>query len=263
MLPCECRTLRPMSSNKRLGASRQKNRVRFGLFLYARLFFLTLCLGGCSLWPGESDLHGQQQVQQAPKARITYVAIGASDTYGTGTSDPDKQNWPVDLTGKLGSRIRLVNLGIPGIEVHDALNVELPVAIDAHPDLVTIWLAVDDLIGNVPVSQYSQDMDLLLSHLQATAPHALILVANVPNIVLLPRFQATDTQSLLARISSYNTAIAEVVGRHHIALVDLYQQSQVLTAHPEYISSDGLHPNARGYTQLAMIFYSTLQKYKL
>jgi lysophospholipase L1-like esterase len=106
-------------------------------------------------------------------------------------------------------------------------------------------------------------MDLLLSHLQAATPHALILVANMPNIVLLPRFQATNAQSLLARISSYNTIITEIVGRHHVMLVDLYQQSQVLTAHPEYISSDGFHPNARGYAQLAMIFYSTLQKYKL
>src|SRR5437762_1111343 len=136
-----------MNSDDGSETSRQKNQARFCIFL-----FLTLCLGACSLWPGERNVGDQLRVQQAPKARIIYVAIGASDTYGTGTSDPDEQNWPVDLTEKLGSGVRLVNLGIPGIEVHDALNVELPVAIDAHPDLVTIWLAVDDLVDNVPIS---------------------------------------------------------------------------------------------------------------
>ncbi len=247
-----------MNGDEGPDASHQKNMARFCSFL-----FLTLCLGACSLWPRGQNISGQWHVQQAPKARITYVAIGASDTYGTGTNDPDEQNWPVDMTGMLGSGSRLVNLGIPGIEVHDALNVELPVAIDAHPDLVTIWLAVDDLISNVPISQYSQDMDLLLSRLQAAAPHALILVANVPNLVLLPRFQATDTHSLQAGISSYNTVIASIMERHHVVLVDLYQQSQVLANHPEYISSDGFHLNARGYAQLAMIFYLTLQKHRL
>jgi len=252
-----------MNSDKEPKASQQKNMARFCMFLYVRLLFLTLCLGGCSLWPAGQNVSGQLHVQQAPKARITYVAIGASDTYGTGTSDPDEQNWPVDLTAKLGSGTRLVNLGVPGIEVHDALNVELPVAIDAHPDLVTIWLAVDDLIGNVPISQYSQDMDLLLSRMQDAAPHAQILVANMPNIVLLPRFQGTNTQSLLTSISSYNTTIANIVERHHVVLVDLYHQSQVLANHPEYISSDGFHPNANGYAQLAMIFYMTLQAHRL
>lgn len=252
-----------MSSDEGPEVSRQKHKARVRFFLYVPLLVLSLYLSACALWPEEPKLPGKLLVEQTQRARITYVAIGASDAYGTGTSDPDKQNWPVDLAQNLGSGNHLVNLGIPGIQVHDALNVELPVAIDARPDLVTIWLAVNDLIGNVPVSQYSQDLDLLLSRLQAAAPHALILVANVPNLVLLPRFQQTDTQSLLTRIASYNTAIAGIVESHHVVLVDLYQQSQVLVGHPEYISSDGFHLNARGYSQLAMIFYATLQMYKL
>jgi lysophospholipase L1-like esterase len=33
-----------------------------------------------------------------------------------------------------------------------------------------------------------------------------------------------------------------------------------MAAHPEYISSDGFHPNALGYTKLAEFFYQVLQE---
>jgi lysophospholipase L1-like esterase len=200
-------------------------------------------------------------VQQTPKARLTYVAIGASDTFGTGTDDPPTQSWPSDLANKLGNGVHLVNLGIPGIHVHEALNVELPVALDSHPDLITVWLAVNDLADQVPLDSYSHDLDLLLSRLQSAAPHTQIVVANVPDLTLLPRFRSTNAQELQTTIVAYNTTIATIVQRHHVLLVDLYQQWRELASHPEYVSSDGFHPNALGYTRVAEIFYQVLQKH--
>ncbi|HAG97762.1 MAG TPA: hypothetical protein DCL75_02595, partial [Ktedonobacter sp.] len=106
-----------------------------------------------------------------PNARLTYVAIGASDTFGIGADDPQTENWPADLSVGLGTGVHLVNLGIPGITLHQALSVEVPVALDAHPNLVTVWLAVNDLANNVPLASYAHDLDLLLSRLQRDAPH--------------------------------------------------------------------------------------------
>ena len=197
-------------------------------------------------------------VQQAPKARLTYVAIGASDTFGVGAEDPQTENWPADLATALGSGVHPVNLGIPGISLHQALNVEVPVALDAHPDLVTVWLAVNDLANNVPLDSYSRDLDLLLSRLQAGARHARIAVANVPDLTLLPYFSADDPQMLYTQIQAYNSAIASIVKRHHAILVDLYRQWRELRNHPEYISNDGLHPSTFGYTQIALLFDQAL-----
>jgi lysophospholipase L1-like esterase len=198
-------------------------------------------------------------VQQAPRARLTYVAIGASDTCGIGADDPQTQNWPADLSAKIGSGVRLVNLGIPGVLLHQALNVEVPVALDAHPDLVTVWLAVNDLANNVPLDSYSHDLDLLVSRIQAAAPRARIAIANVPDLTLLPYFSSSDPQTLFTQIQAYNTSIATIVKRHHVILVDLYSQWSELRNHPEYISDDGLHPSTFGYTQIAELFYKTLQ----
>ena len=232
------------------------------LLSLASLSFILLSLVSCrSLSDGQSST-GAIVVQQAPKARLTYVAIGASDTFGIGADDPQSENWPTDLATKLGSGVHLVNLGIPGILLHQALSFELPVALDAHPDLITIWLAVNDITQDVPLASYSHDLDLLLNRLQAAAPHARIVVANVPDLTLLPFFSSYseyDLQALKTQVLAYNTAIASIIKRHHVLLVDLYQQWQGLKDHPEYISQDGLHPSTLGYAQLAELFYQALQ----
>jgi acyl-CoA thioesterase I len=202
----------------------------------------------------------QKQEQQTPTAHQTYVAIGASDTYGIGSDDPDERNWPADLTELLGPRTRLVNLGVPGIHAHGAIGVELPVALEAHPDLVTVWLAVNDLADQVPVDSYALDLDRILNRLHTALPHARIVVANVPDLSYLPRFQKYDYQSLEQQIQAYNAVIATIVARYHVTLVDLYSSATVLANHPEYVSSDGFHPNDLGYLAIAQIFYGVLQK---
>jgi len=137
------------------------------------------------------------------------------------------------------------------------LGVELPVALDAHPDLVTVWLAVNDLADNVPVASYSHDLDLLLTRLRTALPHARIAVANVPDLTLLPRFKSANVRTLRTQILAYNNAIATIVARHAALLVNLFQSD--LAQHPEYISGDGFHPSTIGYVQVAQLFYQILK----
>jgi lysophospholipase L1-like esterase len=191
---------------------------------------------------------------------LTYVAIGASDTFGIGTNDPYNQNWASDLSTLLGGNIHLVNLGIPGMTLHVALSAELPVALDAHPNLVTIWLAVNDVATNVPVESYSHDLDLMLGRLQAAAPHTRIEVGNIPDLTTLPYFASYDSYALSQRINAYNTAIVSIVEKHHVILVDLSGQKFNPQTHPDYLSSDGLHPSAAGYVVLAQLFYQALHQ---
>lgn len=227
----------------------------------ASLCLLVLFLVSCGQTSDSPSNHtGVPKQAHASQGQVTYVAIGASDTFGIGTSDPYTLNWATDLAEKLGQNVHLINLGIPGISLHDALSSELPVAIDSHPDLVTIWLAVNDLANNVPISNYSHDLNLLLNRLQTNSPSARILIANVPDLALLPYFSSYNPQQLQKRILIYNASIASIAQQHHVILVDLSQQNYNLKDHPEYISNDGLHPTDLGYLQLAEVFYKTLQQ---
>jgi len=207
-----------------------------------------------------SNTGNPNKINQGSGTQITYVAIGASDTFGIGTSDPYMENWPTDLADKLNQRVHLINLGIPGITLHDALSLELPVALDSRPELVTIWLGVNDIANKVLVSSYSHDLDLMLTRLESHAPSAHILIANIPDLTLLPYFASYNQQKLNAIIEEYNATIAHEAQQHHVILVNLSQQNYNLREHPEYISDDGLHPTDLGYLQIAELFYKTIQQ---
>ena len=268
------------------------NHLRPGPARYGRVngfvFALSLCVfllvgTGCAQnatksagSPNATTSHSQNAKQ------ITYVAIGASDTFGIGTDNPYDENWPNDLAGLFGpAHIHLINLGIPDITIHDALSLELPIALDSHPDLVTIWLGVNDIVANVPTTSYANDLNTLLTRLRANAPHARIAIANIPDLALLPaiigNYQNSLSQKIQAnqqllsqqtqayiqvlhqQIQAYNTIIANAAQQHSAILIDLSLQNYNLQAHPEYISDDGLHPNEIGYQQLAKLFYQALQ----
>ena len=246
-----------LSRRGRLGSHRH-----IGFTFFVLLCAIALCATSCGTFSGSQTTAPSNHlvVQQAPKARITYVAIGASDTFGIGTDDPQTQSWPADLSTKLGNGVHLINLGIPGVHADSALNVEVPIALDSHPDIVTIWLAVNDLADGVSLTTYTQSMDSILTRLQPLMPHTRIAVANVPDITSLPRFQTENAQVLHAQIAAYNKVIASLVQKHHALLVDLYTRWQDLANHPDYISDDGFHPNVFGYAAIATIFYQVLQE---
>lgn len=219
---------------------------------------LLLFLVSCGQAPSvQSHSSNRGTLLQPSGTPVTYVAIGASDTFGIGADDPYNENWAADLALKLGSGYHLINLGIPGITVHDALSEELPVALDAHPRLVTLWLAVNDLATGVDVNSYSRDLNTLLSRLQANSPGVLIAMANVPDLTLLPYFSSYNPVLLHQRVQAYNAAITGIARQHHAILVDL--SGFDVKNFPEYISNDGLHPSTIGYLRLAELFYNTLQ----
>lgn len=225
---------------------------------FAALCLLLLFLGGCAAGTARPST-----VQQNPPARLLYVAIGASDTFGLGADDPQTENWAADLARELGSGTRLINLGIPGITLHQALNLELPVALDTHPNLITIWLAVNDIGNYVTPNGYAHDLEILLDRLQTADPHAIIAIANAPDLHLLPYFEERyDFGYISAQIQAYNAIIASAASRHHILLIDLYSQRVTMSEHPEYVSGDGFHPSTLGYKQIANQFYRTLQQAK-
>lgn len=227
---------------------------------------LSLCLlvmvsAGCVQdTTAQSGQTGAKTQQQKGATQTVYVAIGASDTFGVGTDAPYSESWPDDLAQLLGfSRIHLINVGIPEVTLHDALGQELPIALDAHPNLVTIWLGVNDIADGVPANSFASDLDTMLSRLRAKAPNARIAIANIPDLTLLPAFKDYDQQALLQQVQAYNIVIASAAQRYGAILVELSQQNYNLKAHPEYISDDGLHPNDIGYQQLAKLFYKAIE----
>ena len=191
-----------------------------------------------------------------PPPPLTYVALGASDALGVGAADPAQEGWVPRFAGRLGPSTNVVNLGVYATLLNQAVTDQLPAAIAANPDVVTVWLAVNDFNALVPLDAYTADLDTLLRGLRANT-RARILVGNVPDLSLLLRrdLDPRILQFIRNVVTHWNGAIAGVVGRNGATLVDLYGEWGDWQAHPEYVSSDGFHPSSAGYARLAEVFH--------
>ena len=227
------------------------------------LLFIMLLAACASSAPARSKPSAPQppsavRIQAGP---ITYVALGASDAVGVGSSQPGSQGYVPLIGAKLPKGSRTIDLGLSGIRLHEALTQELPVALTLSPRLVTIWLVVNDFIGGVSYTDYMRDLNTLLDDLH-TRTHAAIVMANLPDLTRLPLFaniNATEQVQARQEIQHWNAGIASLAARYGVALVDLYSQGSALTAHPEYISADGFHPSPAGYVQLAKLFWGAIK----
>jgi lysophospholipase L1-like esterase len=193
---------------------------------------------------------------------VTYVALGASDAVGVGSDTPGAQGYVPLIAARLPSGSHLLNLGISGIRLHEALSEELPLAVSTSPDLVSIWLVVNDYIGGVTYQEYMRDLDTLLSQLRSHT-HARIVMANIPDLTRLPAFANLNTAQraqMLAGIQQWNKGMAQKAAQHKVTLLDLFSHGSQLTEHPEYISGDGFHPSPAGYVQLADLFWQAIRQ---
>ena len=189
---------------------------------------------------------------------VNYVALGASDTVGVGATNPDKDGWVSRIHQKLAPGSRIVNLGISGARLSDLVAKQLAKAIEAKPDIVTLWSVVNDINANVDIVAYERDLLKMLGDLTART-NARIVVGNAPDLALVPAYSklGIPLDTLRAETSKWNQVIARVVRRYpdRAFLVDLHARSGEIEMDPSLVAGDDFHPSARGYAKLADVFW--------
>ena len=204
-----------------------------------------------------------------------YVALGASETVGSGLNDQALQlrdSWPQLFFNEALSRASTYyNLAVPGITTAQALQSELPQAVAVHPTVATVFFTVDDLVQGVTPTAYEADLDRIVQALRQGG-RTVVLVGNAPHISSLPAYRAClahdsscplsgdvsvpSPQAVDAAVDAYDAAIARVVARDGAVLVDVAAHGAQITSEPQDIAGDGLHPSAQGNAALAALFVS-------
>jgi acyl-CoA thioesterase I len=191
---------------------------------------------------------------QGAAGALIYVAIGASDVVGEGADYPDTEAWPVVIHDRLPKGTVIHRLGISGNTAEEAIAQQLPAAEEAGPDLVTVWLAVNDIRSQVPLESYRKHLDEIVGRMTATG--ALVFVGNVPDLRGIPELaESYDPQQLTAFTEEWNATIAEVVLSNGAHLVDLQEASEGMEEDMDVlVSADRFHPSTLGHIALAEIF---------
>ncbi|MEK6206288.1 MAG: GDSL-type esterase/lipase family protein [Chloroflexota bacterium] len=191
---------------------------------------------------------------------IKYVAIGASDTVGVGATDPAKGSWPALIASRLpAGSPAYVNLGVSGSLAVQAVTQQLPGAIAQQPNLVSVWLAVNDLNATIEPASYAESLGQIVDGLaQKTA--ATIFVGNVPDLRAVPAYASVDKARLLAGIQAYNDVVAAIAAKYpgRVNVVDLFTGSAALVV-TGTVSADGFHPSDEGYQLIAERFASAMR----
>jgi acyl-CoA thioesterase I len=215
-----------------------------------------------------APVEGPEIVQQPTPTEprpLVYAAIGASDVVGVGADNPSTQSWINVLHNRMPEGTRLVRLGRGGITLREANQVEVPAAVKAQPDIVTMWNAVNDATRGITLTTYLQDLNSALTRLTQETDARIVLL-NLPDItVLMQGVPAPQLSAIRGGIVQWNSSMAQTAAKYNgrVHIVDLFPISEEILNHPEYISSDNFHPSTVGYTRLADIVWDEIQRDRL
>jgi acyl-CoA thioesterase I len=196
-------------------------------------------------------------------APITYVALGDSTVEGVGASSPE-----MTYVGRLFAALRVVypfarleNLGRGGATSADVIARQLPRALAARPDLVTLSVGPNDITTRVTAETYERNVATIFAALSEQTT-ALVVASLIPDLGVTPRFNTTPERDAVARRSVlFNEVLRRRARGAGVVLVDLYTASRrEVPKRPELVGRDGYHPSDLGYARWAELMWQVIRK---
>ena len=191
---------------------------------------------------------------------IVYVALGDSTGAGVGAV---KGGYVLRLYNRLlpqrpGSQ--LANLCVSGATTADVVRGQLDRGVEKNPQLVTLGIGINDIGHGVPLEQFAQNYERILSMLKEKTK-AEIVVTNIPDISSAPVVPSSLRNRYHEQIQTFNRRLEEIAKRYGVTVFDIYSiTSRELPSHPEYFSRDGFHPSDEGYELWATEMWPTIAR---
>ena len=187
-----------------------------------------------------------------------YLALGASDATGVGAL-PLTEGYVYLIARELDRQIHgvfLVNLGVPGARI-DLVKEQARLAkeLGTKADVVTLWTGANDVVNGDDPKQFQEQLRALLGIVKKDISRTIV-VANLPDLTMLPRFRTSPNPSVTsARIGAFNRAIEEETRAAGGALVDLHASP---VRDDLVFDVDGFHPNNAGHREIAQQFLQVI-----
>ena len=192
---------------------------------------------------------------------MRYLALGDSFTIGTGTTP--ERSFPAVLAAawwEAGIECDLRNPAVNGYTTDDLFREELPLVEAFVPDLVTVLIGANDIVGalreragvtSAAEDRYRRQLRRIFERIVAGAPETRVFALPQPDWSLTPSGSSFGAPAMLARsIERFNQIVRDECERPGGTYVDIFplmreQMRAGMTA------PDGLHPSADAYAQWA------------
>jgi lysophospholipase L1-like esterase len=179
---------------------------------------------------------------------LRYVALG--DSYTIGTSVTEAERFPNQLVKKVPQLDLVANLGVNGFTSRDLIEIELPKLAALEPDVVTLLIGVNDVVQDVPVSTYEDNVVRILPELVTLVGADHVVVVTIPDYTVTPQGGAFgDRGQQSAGIRANNALMTQLATGFGITVVDIYDISLEAGRDRSLVASDGLHPSGIQYAR--------------
>ncbi|MDQ6748964.1 MAG: SGNH/GDSL hydrolase family protein [Candidatus Dormibacteraeota bacterium] len=177
---------------------------------------------------------------------IHYLALG--DSYTIGTALSPAKSFPPRLARHLeaatGKKVGVVNLGVNGYTTEDLIRDELPHLHDAHWDIVTVLIGVNDFVQGRSEAEYRDSLRRIYAQLAALGlPHGRVVAVSVPDFSYTPAGSGFGPPAQIeAGIQRFNAVAREEADRASLTFVDIFVTSRSRIGANGWVAGDGLHP---------------------
>jgi lysophospholipase L1-like esterase len=179
----------------------------------------------------------------------SWVAIGDSFTEGLSDLGPDGTyvGWADRLAATLAARdpdFQYANLAVRGKLLREVVDEQIPIALQAAPDLVTLCAGGNDLI--VPgsdVDQIAEVFEEAVVTLRQAGCEVVMFTGPDPN-------KQPVVRRVRGKVAIYNGHLRAIADRHGAKLVDLWAMPVLVDLRAW--SDDRLHFSTEGHRRIAL-----------
>jgi len=191
-----------------------------------------------------------------------YLAMGDSLTAGVGANQYE-ETYPYLVGQSLAARyggLSVKNSGFPGLKAVDLLGGPLNSAVSNNPQIVTLFIGINDVYGSVNLNDFKKSYEEILSRLTEET-NAKVYAVGLPVLgsgsLLWPPYNYYFDW----RTRQFNQAIKELAAKYQVIYIDLYAplKSVLKTAGP-YYAGDNFHLSAAGYALIAPLIYNGIKQ---
>lgn len=209
--------------------------------------------------PPEAWSNPQLRILEPRVSHLRWTALGDSFT----APSDGLEGWTVTVADELeaaGTSVDLLNVARAGAMSDDVLTRQLPVALAADPDLVSVICGANDVIRSVrpDLAGFAERYRGLLRSLARCAPAATVITATYPDIGGSLPLRDRSRRRVEAGLRAVNDIVRDAGREFGAEVLELADHPGRLQ--PGNFAADRVHPSRAGHLQAAASFIDLLRE---